>query len=213
MTIELQDTMKVSILLVSLDSVQEYAGTIADTKTLDARNATWSYITMRLIEGQRSSMKCTSRRKNQKEVRFTGFSKRRSRMVEVISSVTNVAGKGTSLRTTTAMEAYHVARKSRRRKPAPVIRRATADEEPRADQQAKPYAWHAGQNVVQEMINNSGYCMEVEEKPSGNVCETCVITKQTKSSMRGRLITHDGNITVNSDICGPFETRTKGGRR
>jgi len=39
--------------LVSLSNVRCFDGTVAAIKTLDERTATWSYVTMRLIEEQR----------------------------------------------------------------------------------------------------------------------------------------------------------------
>lgn len=72
---------------------------------------------------------------------------------------------------------------------------------------------HAGQRIVQDMEDDTGYGMKVEEQDKGDTCSTCVEATQTKSSVTEKLATYEQGITVHSDICGPFDTRTKGGKR
>lgn len=72
---------------------------------------------------------------------------------------------------------------------------------------------HAGQRVVQDMCEDTEYGMAVADEDPKDTCVTCVEATQTKSTMTGKLATDEQDITVHSDICGPFGTRTRGGKR
>ena len=50
MKMDIKETMQVALFLVSLSEITTYSSTMASIKTLHAKLATWSYVTMRLIE-------------------------------------------------------------------------------------------------------------------------------------------------------------------
>ena len=63
---------------------------------------------------------------------------------------------------------------------------------------------HASKSVVAEMCTEDQYKMYLE-KPAEENCHACDIASQTKSAMKGKLVTDDNGITIHTDICGPLE--------
>jgi len=71
---------------------------------------------------------------------------------------------------------------------------------------------HAGKNVVKVMCDDPEYGMKVKEPSEVDEYTTCISTSQTKYTMRGRLVAETDDMVVHSDICGPFEKKTRGGK-
>lgn len=54
MDMDITEPMQVAIFLVSLSNLSEYASTVSSIKTLEPDVATWSYVTMRIIDEQKA---------------------------------------------------------------------------------------------------------------------------------------------------------------
>ena len=72
---------------------------------------------------------------------------------------------------------------------------------------------HAGRKLIETMCANEKYNMTVTEKPNEEECPTCNAASQTKSAMNGKLVIDENDITIHTDICGPVEVPTIGGKR
>ena len=71
---------------------------------------------------------------------------------------------------------------------------------------------HAGKSIIEAMCANEKYKMSITEKPVNNGCCDCDLASQTKSAMKGKLVTDEDDITIHTDICGPLEVQTFGGK-
>ena len=72
---------------------------------------------------------------------------------------------------------------------------------------------HAGRKLIETMFANEKYKMTVTERPSEEEYQTCNTASQTKSAMNGKLVIHENDITIHTNICGPVEVSTIGGKR
>ena len=72
---------------------------------------------------------------------------------------------------------------------------------------------HAGKSIIEAMCANEKYKMSITEKPVNNGCCDCDLASQTKSAMKGKLVTDEDDITIHTEICGPLEVQTFGGKK
>ena len=70
----------------------------------------------------------------------------------------------------------------------------------------------AGKSIIEAMCTDEKYKINVAEKSTENGCDDFNVASQTKSTMKGRLITDEDGITIHADICGPLDIPTIGGK-
>lgn len=72
---------------------------------------------------------------------------------------------------------------------------------------------HVNPSVISHMTGNGKYGMDTKRGTPRHTCGTCEVTKQVKAPSTGNLVDNAEDMTIHVDSCGPFQTRTIGGKK